>query len=103
MSNYIYIRFRPFKNDDDNDLGIYISHSLTLLFLSALLVGVSVVSEAPRDQQVTALVSTTFDRLKPISTGLWGAVNFGLVCWSCLSYPSAAEELCSESSSKGQG
>ena len=43
---YVFVEMKPFKNDDDCNLGIVLSYSLTFFFLAALMIKVDVANES---------------------------------------------------------
>jgi hypothetical protein len=55
FGNFIVTELKPFKNGDDNKLGIVFSYSLTTLFLSALLIKVDASTDDERQQQVVCV------------------------------------------------
>ena len=49
---YVFIELKPFKNPSDSNLGIVLQYSLTLFFLSALMIKVDAAPDSDADQQV---------------------------------------------------
>jgi hypothetical protein len=52
LFNYISVQYKPFKKDDDNNLNIVLSNSLSLIFLATLIIGASTISLENTSQQV---------------------------------------------------
>ena len=48
----MFIDFKPYKNPSDCNLGIILQYSVTLIFLSALLIKVDATSDSANDQEI---------------------------------------------------
>ena len=92
---------RPFKNEHNNNLGLVLQYSLTLLFVAGLMIkldeGGAIVNDDQEDQKVFGIVLLVILSFGPLSIIFQSALSYFSVGHTLLTPPTNKEEDRNES------